>query len=171
VRISTKSIASALAAIGLIAAVASGSQASAGTDTSAARRAAPAATDDSGAQPAVNYPKCAVNITPAGLIGRPIWVPSKTAAYTADARRCVLSTAYGSKLTGTYRLQLALTRCYDRSTAEDGYYGTDTRNTVISVQQQLKLSSQDGVYGPATHNAMKFYGPDGKCDWDKVKIA
>jgi hypothetical protein len=42
---------------------------------------------------------------------------------------------------------------------------------VTTVQTKLSVYPKDGVYGPVTHNSMRFYGPQGKCDWDKVQIS
>jgi hypothetical protein len=176
VRVSTKSIASAVAALGLTVAAAAGGQAATSPDPSPEPVVASAATqagDNTGAQPAVNYPACAVNITPEGVKGWVIQIPTKTASYAAESRRCLLSTANSSSdLVGTYRLQTALRKCYARSiVATNGYFNADTRSTVISVQAQLNIYPQDGVYGPTTHNFMEFYGSQGQCDWDKVIVS
>lgn len=70
-------------------------------------------------------------------------------------------------LNATKALQLALVMCYGRDLGNsgpdgdgaDGIYGAKTIAAVKAVQGILGLT-KDGVYGPATHNAMKFMFSD-----------
>jgi hypothetical protein len=171
-RVSTKSIASAVAALGLTVAVAAGGQASTRSDPSpepVAAQATAATGDSAEARPTANYPACAVNITPRGYHGFIIWIPTKSRDYAAESRRCLLSTANGgSDLVGTLRLQLALVHCYQEDIATDGRYGDKTRKAVVRTQDSAEVYPADGIYGPVTHNNIYFYGPDGTCDIDTV---
>ena len=61
--------------------------------------------------------------------------------------------AYGNQAFGVKALQDSLRSCYNQNIAVDGIFGTQTRQAVINVQNFHHLTS-DGVFGPATSNAM-----------------
>jgi peptidoglycan hydrolase-like protein with peptidoglycan-binding domain len=52
-------------------------------------------------------------------------------------------------------LQDALARCHGESVAVDGRYGPQTAGAVMAVQRQAG-AEQDGEYGPATRDAMRW---------------
>ncbi|MEV1077879.1 peptidoglycan-binding domain-containing protein [Streptomyces sp. NPDC050211] len=84
------------------------------------------------------------------------------------SRNCVMG--YGAQSSGVTRLQFAINDCYNGipNIAEDGRYGSETRNAVRYVQEQTDGDAAvDGEYGPETRKAM-YWGVyiDGQGLWD-----
>ncbi|GAB2556564.1 serine/threonine-protein kinase [Nocardia heshunensis] len=74
------------------------------------------------------------------------------------SRHCILSLkdAAQGPLEGVKALQSALRTCYNTQiTDTDGIFGTDTKQAILTVQQQHSVK-QDGVFGPQTSNAMTW---------------
>ncbi|WP_156727795.1 peptidoglycan-binding domain-containing protein [Streptomyces apocyni] len=74
-------------------------------------------------------------------------------------RNCVLS--QGNQGTGVKWLQHSLNQCYDQKLVADGIYGPATRNAVKNVQSYLKRTRSssivvDGVFGPQTSGYMSW---------------
>ncbi|PJN27720.1 peptidoglycan-binding protein [Kitasatospora sp. CB02891] len=60
-------------------------------------------------------------------------------------------------------LQSAMTYCNGENVAIDGVFGPATKNALIRLQSRLGVAA-DGVYGPQTRNAMHFmYFNGGGC--------
>lgn len=60
-------------------------------------------------------------------------------------------------------LQDTLNHCYGASLVRDGDYGNGTRSAVIRAQKKVGVTA-DGVYGPQTRSAMKWWVPSlGSC--------
>ncbi|MBZ6283196.1 peptidoglycan-binding domain-containing protein [Streptomyces olivaceus] len=84
------------------------------------------------------------------------------------SRNCEMS--LGAQSSGVTRLQFAFNDCYNgrANIAEDGRYGTETRNAVRYIQEQTDgAAAVDGVYGPQTRKAM-YWGVyiEGQGLWD-----
>ncbi|MGJ7905723.1 peptidoglycan-binding domain-containing protein [Actinopolyspora sp. H202] len=75
-------------------------------------------------------------------------------ASSSGSHHCVMGVGNGgSPVTA---LQRSLRACEGQSIAVDGIYGPATRNAVLNVQRRAGIS-QDGVYGPQTRDAMSWH--------------
>lgn len=72
---------------------------------------------------------------------------------TASAN-CILEE--GNSSIAVTDLQISLNVCYGKGLAEDGVFGPATYNAVLQVQSQIGVTV-DGVYGPGTRHAMVWY--------------
>jgi murein L,D-transpeptidase YcbB/YkuD len=54
-------------------------------------------------------------------------------------------------------LQLTLNQCYGQSLTLDGDYGAKTAKAVKAAQAGVPGLAHDGVYGPRTRSALKWY--------------
>ena len=81
-----------------------------------------------------------------------IWVPAR-----GTSRSCLMSE--GSNSFGVKALQVSLSKCIWRlnTGGVDGIFGAKTKSAVLTVQKSAKIT-QDGVYGPQTHNALLCWG-------------
>ncbi|WP_368388653.1 peptidoglycan-binding protein [Schaalia turicensis] len=68
----------------------------------------------------------------------------------------------GSENRGVAELQYSLKRCNGQQIAVDGVYGPATEQAIKNVQYTHGLYV-DGVYGPATGNAMTWKAYNGSC--------
>jgi hypothetical protein len=93
-------------------------------------------------------------------------------SYGTNSGNVTCALGYGDRYLGVLVLQIALNDCYDLTLAEDGWYGTNTRNTVLLAQAVARNNGApitvDGWYGPQTATyAIKFPiagGPNnGRC--------
>ncbi|MFE7895989.1 peptidoglycan-binding domain-containing protein [Streptomyces sp. NPDC057424] len=62
----------------------------------------------------------------------------------------------GANSSGVKALQITLNKCYGRSLAEDGIFGTNTKTALIYAQGQEKIGT-DGGYGEETRNNIGWY--------------
>ncbi|WP_016697864.1 peptidoglycan-binding domain-containing protein [Actinoalloteichus spitiensis] len=74
---------------------------------------------------------------------------------------CVLG--QGNSGVGVRTLQRSLRECNGQSISVDGIYGPATRNAVVNVQRRASISA-DGVYGPQTRRNMRWLTATG-CNW------
>ena len=81
-------------------------------------------------------------------------VPTDSNDDLFGARDCVLSTTAGGGAP-VQALQNALATCYEQPVVSDGVYGTGTAAAVQNVQAVSGLPA-DGVFGPATSEAMQW---------------
>jgi peptidoglycan hydrolase-like protein with peptidoglycan-binding domain len=66
---------------------------------------------------------------------------------------CVMG--QGAVSSGVRALQYTLNECYDENLAEDGIFGSVTRNALIRAQDDAG-ATPDGVYGPETHRKIRW---------------
>jgi peptidoglycan hydrolase-like protein with peptidoglycan-binding domain len=71
---------------------------------------------------------------------------------------------------GVAMLQWAVKKCNAKYNLGevDGIYGGRTRDGVRAAQSHLGGLTLDGLYGPATHNKMRFYNAKGGCTADSA---
>ncbi|PJI95160.1 peptidoglycan-binding domain-containing protein [Luteimicrobium subarcticum] len=109
-----------------------------------------------GSAQAAGWPKCN---TERGVSGGSYWYWYYPITTTTSNELCSMAQGqadnFGSGNSPVYSLQLALKRCYHQSIDADGVFGPATRNALIAAQGVAKVT-QDGVWGPNTRNAMKW---------------
>ncbi|MDR1188484.1 MAG: peptidoglycan-binding protein [Bifidobacteriaceae bacterium] len=119
-------------------------------------------------------PWCANYLTTRGdSVSFVIFVPAISSGDTAANRKCVLTTAVsGAFYVGTGVLQQSLAQCEGQTGVKfDSYYGGVTGGGVSNVQGKHHLT-QDGKYGPATHNKMLHIKKGGGgCARDYTKVS
>lgn len=79
-------------------------------------------------------------------------VPS--AGSTISSTSCLMG--QGANSNAVKRLQENLNECYDENLAEDGIFGTLTRNALARAQDKAG-TADDGVYGPNTRSALEWW--------------
>ncbi|MBQ1072487.1 peptidoglycan-binding protein [Micromonospora sp. C31] len=88
----------------------------------------------------------------------PVALPSTGS--TASSTSCGM--AQGANSSAVLLLQRSLKYCYGKNIATDQDFGPATKSALISAQQTEGITA-DGVYGPQTRDALRWY-LDGYCD-------
>jgi murein L,D-transpeptidase YcbB/YkuD len=93
-------------------------------------------------------------------VGSPArWVSSIGSANTVANRKCQMGNKPQNTGAGVTKLQQALNHChYYFNLAADGIYGNNTAAAVAAVQGGAGLK-KDGLYGPKTHNVIRWDSP------------
>jgi hypothetical protein len=84
-------------------------------------------------------------------------VPGEGGIFSSDSARCTLREGGGGDGDAIALLQTALAQCNGQSVVVDGDFGPQTTSALQQVQRANGLTA-DGVYGPATLQAMRWPG-------------
>jgi hypothetical protein len=82
----------------------------------------------------------------------PAWIP--TIGTNVNQPNCDLG--YGNQGAAVSQLQQQMNVCYGTKLATDGVFGSLTQAAVKHVQSLIGVTV-DGIYGPQTRNAMKWF--------------